>query len=376
MTERAKSAIFKYYKNRKVYRCLLVAVERLLSLGGTALKSNFVKLDRPYKLNFCVTYWCQSRCLSCNIWQMKPKGELSLDEIKEFVKKNPYFKWVELTGGEIFLRSDIVEIAKCFKENSNGLYILTIPTNSLCDHNLVERKLKEILALGIPRVAITVSLDGYRELHDRIRGVPGNFDKAIDMFKRLKELKKTYHNLYFVFGYTLSKFNKGEFQKTYDEVKKEIPDIKYNDFHINLAQISGNYYNNANDDIRANNTEVVGELESILKHREFELGVIPIIETAFTKKLVEYAKTGTIPMKSRSLEASLFLDSFGNVYPSIMWDKKIGNLRDVEFDLVKLWNNEAAVEIRNDIKSGKEPNQWTSCEAYQILTGNVLSLLI
>lgn len=346
-----------------------------MNLAGTALKSNFVKLDRPYKLNFCITYLCQSRCITCNIWQIRPKGELTIDEIREFAKQNTYFKWIELTGGEPFLRGDIVEIAKAFKESSEGLYILTMPTNSLCDHNMVERKLREILALNIPRVAITISLDGYRELHDKIRGIPGNFDKAMDMFKRLRELKKEHSNLYFVFGYTLSKFNKGEFAKTYEEVKKEIPDIKYNDFHINLAQVSSNYYGNANDDIKANNPEIVGELESILKNREFELGVIPIIETAFTRKLVDYAKTGSSPMKSRSLEASLFMDSFGNVYPSIMWDHKIGNVKDVQFDLSKLWNNEEAQKIREEIKAGKEPNQWTSCEAYQTLTGNILSLL-
>lgn len=347
-----------------------------MSLANTAIKSNFVKLDKPYKLNYCITYWCQSRCLTCNIWQIKPKGELSIEEVRQFVAKNPYFKWVELTGGEPFLRSDIVDIAKAFKAGSKELYILTLPTNSLCDHNLVERKLREILALGIPRVAVTVSLDGYRELHDKIRGIPGNYDKAIDTFKRLQALKKEYNNLYFVFGYTLSKFNKGEFEKTYQAVKQDIPDIRYNDFHINLAQVSGNYYGNANDDIKANNPEIVGELEFILKHREFEVGVIPTIENAFARKLVEYAKTGSSPMKSRSLEASLFMDSYGYVYPSIMWDKKIGNIRESGFDLMPLWNNEAAKEVRTQIKEGKEPNQWTSCEAYQILTGNVISLFI
>ncbi|MDE1871063.1 MAG: radical SAM protein [Candidatus Micrarchaeota archaeon] len=347
-----------------------------MSLAGTAMKSNFVKLERPYKLNFCITYWCQSRCLTCNIWQIKPKGEMTIEEIRDFVAKNPYFKWVELTGGEPFLRGDIVEIARTFKEHSKELYILTMPTNSLCDHNMVEKKLREILSFGIPRVAVTVSLDGYRELHDKIRGIPGNYDKAIDMFKRLKELKKEYSNLFFVFGYTLSKFNKGEFEKTYQSVKQDIPDIKYNDFHINLAQVSSNYYGNSNDDIKANNPEIVGELESILKHREFELGVIPMIETAFTRKLVEYAKTGYSPMKSRSLEASLFMDSYGNVYPSIMWDKKIGNVREVGYDLSKLWNNEEAKKVREEIATGKEPNQWTSCEAYQILTGNVVSLFV
>lgn len=347
-----------------------------MSLANTAVKSNFVKLDRPYKLNYCITYWCQSRCLTCNIWQIKPKGELTIDEVREFAKKNPYFKWVELTGGETFLRSDLVEIAKAFKENSKGLYILTMPTNSLCNQDLVERKLREILALGIPRVAVTVSLDGYRELHDKIRGIQGNYDKAISMFKKLKELKKEYDNLYFVFGYTLSKFNKGEFAKTVEAVKSEIPDVTYNDFHINLAQVSSNYYGNANDDIRPNNLEVVGELESALKNRKFEVGVIPMIETAFTRKLVEYAKTGSSPMKSRSLEASLFMDSYGNVYPSIMWDRKIGNVREVGYDLSQLWNNPEAKSIRKEIQEGKEPNQWTSCEAYQILTGNILSILI
>ena len=196
------------------------------------------------------------------------------------------------------------------------------------------------------------------------------------MFKRLKALKKEYSNLYFVFGYTLSKFNKGEFQKTYEGVKQDIPDIRYNDFHINLAQISSNYYGNSNDDIKPNNAEIVGELENVLKHREFEYSVISIIETAFTRKLVEYAKTGYSPMKSRSLEASLFMDSYGNVYPSIMWDKKIGNVREVNYDLAGLWNNDVAKSVREEIKTGKEPNQWTSCEAYQILTGNVMSLLI
>jgi MoaA/NifB/PqqE/SkfB family radical SAM enzyme len=274
----------------------MIQNEKLLGFAGTALKSNFVKLDRPYKLNFCITYWCQSRCLTCNIWQMKPKGELSIDEIREFVKKNPYFKWVELTGGEPFLRSDIVEIAKAFKEYSKGLYIITMPTNSLCDHGLVERKLREILSLGIPRVAITVSLDGYKELHDKIRGIPGNYEKAIDTFKRLKQLKKEFKNLYFVFGYTLSKLNKGEFEKTYEAVKIDIPDITYNDFHINLAQVSGNYYNNADDDIKVNNPEIVNELKSALQNRKSEVGIIPIVETAFMKRLIEYAKTGVSPM--------------------------------------------------------------------------------
>lgn len=344
----------------------------------TGLKSNFVRLDKPYKLNFAITFWCQSRCTHCNIWEIKPKGELTLDEIKEFAKKNSYFKWVELTGGEPFLRSDIVEIARAFKENSKGLYILTMPTNSLCNHDMVIKKITEMLQLKIPRVAITVSLDGYRELHDEIRGVQGNFDRAIEMFKRLRELKKSHPNLFFVFGYTMIAKNQGQFMKTYEAVKKEIPDIKFNDFHVNLGQLSDNYYQNSSQIgvIKIDDRELVAnEIKELIKHREFELSMIQRIEEIFLSKLVDYARTGVQPMKSRSMEASLFLDSWGNIYPSIMWNKKIGNVREIGFDLANVWNSPAALEVRKEIKDGKEPVQWTSCEAYQTIIGNVSTFI-
>ncbi|MEM0149379.1 MAG: radical SAM protein [Candidatus Micrarchaeaceae archaeon] len=352
-----------------------MSVEKMLGLGMTALESNFRTLKRPYKLNFAVTYWCQSRCLTCNIWQMKPKGELSIDEIQEFAKKNDYFKWIELTGGEVFMRGDIVEIARAFKESSKHLYILTMPTNSLSNHELMFRKLEEILALGIPRIAITVSLDGYRELHDRIRGVPGNYDKAIDTFKRLIELKKEHKNLYFVFGYTMSKFNQGMFDETVNAVKRDIPSITYNDFHINLGQISDNYYGNSGLDIKPNDSEVMRELSHAINARKKEYGAISLIEAAFLKNLVEYARTGKTPMKSKSLEASLFLDSYGNVYPSIMWNRKIGNIRDTAYSLNPLWENSEARAVRKLIREGKEPSQWTSCEAYQSIMGKISSLI-
>ena len=349
--------------------------KKLLGLGLTALKSNLIALDKPYKLNYCITYLCQSRCLTCNIWQMRPKGELTIDEVREFARQNPYFKWVEITGGEPFLRDDIDEIARAFKENSKDLYILTMPTNSLVNHEKVIAKLENILKLGIPRVAVTVSLDGYRELHDKIRGIPGNYDKAIGMFKRLKALKKRYPNLFFVFGYTLSKFNQGQFKKTFNMVKRDIPDLRRNDFHINIAQISTNYYGNGSLDIKPNDPVIVEEINNVLRNREFELGVIPLIENAYTKRLAIYATTGKQPMKSRSLEASVFMDSYGNIYPSIMWDKKLGNVRDIKYALDSILEGSAAKEVREAIKTGNEPVQWTSCEAYQALVGDVLSLI-
>lgn len=348
---------------------------KLISLACTAFKSNFGNLKRPYKLNFSITYWCQSRCLTCNIWKIKPKGELTLSEIQEFARKNTYFKWIELTGGEPFLRSDVVEIAKAFKENSKSLYMLTMPTNSLCNHEMLEKRLKGILDLKIPKVVITLSLDGYRELEDKIRGVTGNFDRVIKMAKILQALKKQYKNLDFVFGYTISKFNQGELEHTYNAVKEEIPTITPNDFHVNISQLSSNYYANNDKDISADNYTVITDIQNLIDKRNRRFDPIQLVEGVFLKNLIYYVKTGNPPMRSRSLDASLFLDSFGNVYPSVMWDIKISNIRDINYDLSKIWNGDLAKKLRKDIIEGKEPKHWTACEAYQSIVGNICSML-
>jgi len=99
------------------------------------------------------------------------------------------------------------------------------------------------------------------------------------------------------------------------------------------------------------------------------------IENAFLKNLVDFVSKDETPMRSRSLDASLFMDSYGNVYPSIMWSRRIGNIKESGYSLEPLWHNDEAEQVRKLIKEGKEPKGWTACEAYQTLVGNIASLL-
>jgi MoaA/NifB/PqqE/SkfB family radical SAM enzyme len=348
---------------------------KLAGLGLTALKSNFVQLKHPYKLNFAVTYRCQSRCQSCSIWKQKPKQELSLDEIEQFAEKNNHFRWLGLTGGEPFLRSDLVDVVEAFVQHSKGLYLVAMPTNSLSSEDIIADRIASIFELGVPRIIITLSLDGYRKLNDRVRGVNGSFDKVMSMARRLRSMQKTWKGLSFSFGYTISKLNEGSLEQTYQAVKKEISDVTYNDFHINMGQVSGIYYDNLGADIQTDRLALADELDSFIRKRHMEFGVAPLIEGVFLKKLVYYMRTGRQPIRSRSLDASLFLTSDGDVYPSIMWDRKLGNVRDTGYDLEPIWHGKEAQAIRSLIKQGKEPSSWTACEAYQSITGYLPSLL-
>lgn len=211
-------------------------------------------------------------------------------------------------------------------------------------------------------------------MHDKIRGIPGNFDRCMDMAKRLKELQSRYRNLFFVLGFTMSKLNEGQLMKTVEEVRKELPWASYENFHVNAGQVSDIYYRNNGMNLKPDISVMSSELEFLIRRRRFRVGTIPLIESAFLRKLDYYIRTGRTPMRGRSLDASLFLDSYGNVYPSIMWGRKIGNIRDVNYDLSVLWNNNEANEVRKLIKDGKEPEAWTACEAYQTLVGNIPSL--
>ncbi len=344
--------------------------ERFLMLGIEALQNNFLRLRHPYKLSFSVTYRCQSRCKTCNIWRMKPQNELSLDEIRMFAEKNTHFKWVSITGGEPFLRSDIAEIVGIFMKNWSSLYLVTIPTNSLTSKNVIVDKVKRMLDMRVPKLSITLSLDGYRELHDQIRGVNGAFDKVIALAKEFKELQKTYKNLFFVFGYTISKYNIGMLERTYECLRDAMPEVTRNDIHINVAQNSDIYYNNSSLDIKADRGAIANELREFINKRKPTYDAISIIEDIFLKNLVKYVETGRTPMRSRSLDASLFMDSYGTVFPSIMWDARIGSIREAGYSLEPIWKSSAADRARKKIREGLEPSAWTACEAYQAIVAN------
>ena len=98
-----------------------------LTLAKNIIASKFKRVEFPYKLKIAETYRCQSRCIHCNIWKKKPINELTLDEIQTFFKKSNKFSWIDLTGGEVTLRDDFVDIADAIITNCRNLYHLHTP---------------------------------------------------------------------------------------------------------------------------------------------------------------------------------------------------------------------------------------------------------
>ncbi len=77
-------------------------IKKIIILGKRILESNFKRLDFPFKLNFIITYKCNSKCKTCGIWKRKIKNELTSEEIKTFFRKSNKFSWVDISGVKFF----------------------------------------------------------------------------------------------------------------------------------------------------------------------------------------------------------------------------------------------------------------------------------
>jgi MoaA/NifB/PqqE/SkfB family radical SAM enzyme len=337
-----------------------------LALATNILESNVRRSRFPYKLTFVATYRCQSRCVYCKIWEKVPEGELTLEEIQTFFKRSNKFSWIDLTGGEATLRQDFSEIARTIITNCRDLYHLHTPTNGLAPA-LIERKVKEILGHRPNRFVVTVSLDGPRDLNDQIRGIKGDFDKVVETVKRLRKI--TDPRLKVVIGFTLSAGNKGTFAQMIDQVRQEIPDMEPDDFHMNVVHVSGHYYDNVESGaLAADLREDLRQYRGMRTRKYTQYG---FLEDQYLRLADKYLETGRTPITCQALAGSVFIDSFGYIYPCSIYSKKMANIKDIDYDLEAYWNTKEVLEAREEIERGECPQCWTPCEAYQSILGKL-----
>ena len=340
-----------------------------LALASRALRANFGRLDFPYKLTFCITYWCNYACQTCNIWQMKPRDELTLDEIRRFFRRSNRFVWVDVTGGEVSLRKDFAQICEAIIENCPNLLLLHFPTNGYLSDKIVAAT-REILRMGPEKLIITVSTDGDEAMNDRIRGVEGGWRRQIETFRRLRE----FDGVHAVLGMTLSAANVDHFPVAFAAAKQEIPDLDYRDFHVNIVHESGHYLHNADLALRqaVDPQALARATEDYARLRGLGWSPVNYLERAYLKRVRRYLETGRTPMRCHALRSSCFIDSWGNVFPCTIYDRKVGSLRETDYDLARIWQSDATAALQQEIWDYKCPHCWTPCEAYQSILGNVL----
>jgi radical SAM protein with 4Fe4S-binding SPASM domain len=336
-----------------------------LNLTKNILASNMGRLAFPYKLTFCITYWCNYKCKTCNIWQRKPQNELSLDEIAEFFSKSNRFNWIDFTGGEVWLRKDFTDIVEAAIRNCSNLLMVHFPTNGYMTDQIVTG-VERIVRMRPPKLTITVSTDGDEKVNDYVRGIEGGWRRQIETYKRLHAIR----GVDVFLGMTLSSLNADQYDKAFAAAKAECPWLTPDDFHMNVAHESGHYYGNLGSGMLGGRKQIVDQVDHYRSLRK-RFTPISLLERRYLKHAKTYLRTGFTPMRCHALNSSCFVDSWGDVYPCGMYDAKIGSLRDYGYDLGVIWDLPRTRQLQKEIWDYSCPQCWTPCEAYQSILGNL-----
>ncbi len=160
-------------------------------------RSLFLK-KRPVHLTFFVTARCNARCPFCFYERARDAQgaapELSLEEIRRIARSMDGLLWVLFSGGEVFLREDLVELSATFHD-TNRVGFLTYPTNGLLPELVAERTEEILKRCDGSVVVVKLSLDGVGTDHDDLRRVPGAFGVVMRAYERLAALARRHPRL-------------------------------------------------------------------------------------------------------------------------------------------------------------------------------------
>ncbi|MCJ2166242.1 MULTISPECIES: radical SAM protein [unclassified Pseudodesulfovibrio] len=154
----------------------------------------------PHTINFCINTSCNLKCQYCdlnhsreewdgsvaklrdNLIEPNKRFELPLDVCKKVIDQVAWFKpTIRIPWVEPLLYKDIMPFIEYTKSKD-------LPFSMLTNGLLLPKFAKRLAEAGID--ALRVSLDGPREVHDKMCGVKGTFSKVIEGLKILVEERK------------------------------------------------------------------------------------------------------------------------------------------------------------------------------------------
>jgi len=167
-----------------------MAVTELFRDLKTVLSGRPHVLEKPTVVQLPINDICNARCQMCNIWQQKRGDELTPDELRKVLESDLFTEvhTVGLNGGEPTLRTDLSEIGDTLFDTLPRLRRIALITNALRTDKVTARI--DELATAVRRhgggLDVMISLDGPGQVHDRVRGRPGNFDAAMEVLEFLR----------------------------------------------------------------------------------------------------------------------------------------------------------------------------------------------
>jgi radical SAM protein with 4Fe4S-binding SPASM domain len=322
----------------------------------------------PTRVVLDLTRRCNLRCAMCRTWARPASRELSAAEIGRVLGSMRELCWLDLTGGEPFVRRDIGDVFAAVVDNVPRLAMLHFQTNGWLAPRVATqtRRLRERLHRGAELI-VTVSIDGPAALHDEIRGKPGSYDRAIEAARALRGIDGVDVHI----GTTLTARNHEAMNATWSALQRDIPGLARTHWHMNAMQTSAHFYGNASaHELRA---PVAAPLERHLVARGIPTTLAEAVESVYLLNVAFVQRGEPSKIGCQALRSTMFISPEGDVYPCHIYDRPLGNVR--ERDVLEIWASTAVADARRDIEALACGGCFSACEAYPAIAGAPLTTL-
>lgn len=317
----------------------------------------------PFNLTYSVTNLCQSRCRTCKIWELyrddpeKREEELKLEEIERIFSTMGRIFIFNVSGGEPFLRPDIVDIVRLACQYLKP-GVIHIPTNAIAMDRVEQRVvgILEVVNRFNPSVQVTIkpSLDHIGEKHDDIRGIPGNFEKVMALFERLKALQPRYANLHAELGTVISRWN----VKDIEEIARFVTALGSDSYRNEIAEQRSEMFN-LEDAITPAPSEYeeaidyfVREIRGGMKNLSFFQRMTNAFRLVYYDLAIRILKEDRQVIPCYAGVSNAHMSAYGDIWPccTLGYDQSMGNLRDYDYNFRALWTSTRAQEVRDYIQ--------------------------
>ncbi|MBG6241245.1 MAG: radical SAM protein [Candidatus Symbiopectobacterium sp. Dall1.0] len=148
------------------------------------------RLEKPRVIQFSVIDTCNSRCQMCRIWENKKSTDISVTQLRKGLASSLFSEvgGIGFNGGEPTLRVELAELVDVVVDSLPKLKHVSLITNAYKYSQVIEKiqTIAPIIKKKNINFDVMIPIDGYGEVHDRVRGRSGNFDNALKVIDFLQ----------------------------------------------------------------------------------------------------------------------------------------------------------------------------------------------
>lgn len=244
----------------------------------------------------------------------------------KYYERFPRLKFLNITGGEPFLREDLEEIVNIVKPKCDRI---CISTNGYFTERIVALAKKFKGDIGI-----RISIEGLPAANDELRGIKDGFDHGLRTLLQLKRMGMKDIG----FGITVSDRNAKDLLELYELAK-----------HLKVefatAIVHNSYYFHKFDNEITKKEEITESFTELI-HELFKTKRLKNWYRAyFNHGIINYVNGGKRLLPCNMGTDVFLCEPWGDIKPCNVLDEVMGNIKEQTFE--EIWASPRAEEVRN-----------------------------